>query len=118
MKKCEICGTPIIAHKNLSLPIFITYSYKCPSCGNEYRFKDNLLHYALLFGLYLIVFFIIYYSLKFELTRYLVTMTIGYLFCFFIHHYFRTKMVFTKSILKSKEIVPEEKLIDQIRKWE
>lgn len=113
MKKCEVCGTPIIAHKNLGKPILITNSYKCPNCGSEYTFKDNPLHYALLMGLYFFSSFTLYSFLRYDLIGNLVTTTLSFSFCFFVHLYLRTQMIFTKAVLKSKIIEPEEKLIDQ-----
>ena len=116
MKKCKICGTPIIAHKNLVRPILITDSYKCPNCGSEYTFKDNLLHYALLMGLYFITPFIIYSFFQYSLITSLVATTLSLSICFFTHLFLRTHMIFTNAILKSEDIEPEEKLIDQTRK--
>lgn len=116
MKKCEIFGTPIIAHKNLVWPIIITDSYKCPNCGSEYIFKDNPLHNVLLIGLYFLVSFTLYYSLKYELVKQLAIVICGFSICFFAHLYFRTHMIFANVNFKSKDTKPEEKLIDQTRK--
>ena len=116
MKYCEKCGAPIIAHKNLGWPILVTDAYRCPHCQTEYTFKDNLLHYILMTGLFYLVSLGLYYSLNYELGRILVSTAVGYTVCFFIHLYLRTHMIFTKVRLKSDEEYPKKKLIDQIRK--
>ncbi|MGB7595924.1 MAG: hypothetical protein WBL80_10250 [Erysipelotrichaceae bacterium] len=116
MKNCEICGAPIIAHKNLGWPILVTDAYRCPNCQTEYTFNDNPLHYILITGLFYLVSLGLYYSLNYELGRILATTAVGYVICFFIHLYFRTHMIFTKVRLKSVDDDPKKKLIDQIRK--
>lgn len=118
MKNCEICGTPIIAHKNLGLPILVANDYRCPNCGTEYTFKDNPLHYILMIGLFYLISLGLYYSLNYELGRIITTAAIGYVVCFFIHLYFRTYNIFTKAKLKSADVYPEKKLIDQTHKWD
>jgi hypothetical protein len=118
MKKCEICGTPIIAHKNLVWPIVLTDSYKCPNCGSEYTFKDNPLHYILLIGLFYLCGFALYYSLKYELVKQIVMVTFGIYICTFTHLFLRTHMVFTKARLKSTDVEVKKKLIDQTGKWD
>jgi len=118
MKKCEICGTPIIAHKNLGWPILVTDTYRCPNCLAEYTFNDNPLHFILIIVLFILVSLGLYVSLDYELGRVLATTAIGYVVCFFSHLYLRTYMVFTKATLKSDEVYQDKKLIDQTGKRE
>jgi DNA-directed RNA polymerase subunit RPC12/RpoP len=118
MKKCKVCGTPIIAHKNLAWPFEITDSYKCPNCGSEYLFKDRPFHYVLLMGLYFLTSSIIYSFFRYNLITSFVATILGFSFCFFTHMFLRTHMVFTNVILKSEDNQSEEKLIDQTRKWD
>ena len=101
--KCQICGEPIVAHKEVSHLYRFENAYKCPKCGSLYEYHDHWAHYVLLFILLVLFVVVVNYLLGFELARQMVAYIFGAYFFVFAHLYLRTKSIFTKSELVSKD---------------
>ena len=96
MKKCEVCGEPIAPHKVVDYPFRLVDKYICSKCKSEYVFKDNWLHITLIIVIFIAAGVALQYLLMYDLTRTLVTIIVTTYFTFFVHLFFRSKMIFTK----------------------
>ncbi|HBZ42420.1 MAG TPA: hypothetical protein DEO50_11200 [Erysipelotrichaceae bacterium] len=109
MKKCEVCGEPIAAHKVVDYPFRLVDKYKCPKCKSEYVFKDNWLHIVLAIAIFIASGVLLQYALLYDLTKTLVTIIVTTYFTFFVHLFLRSKMVFTSiKILTNNDQILDE----------
>jgi uncharacterized protein (DUF983 family) len=69
MKKCEVCGEPILGNEIRSLTVYLKHDYICPKCKTEYEFDDSVVLWLILTILSILILFISFNLLTFEMVR-------------------------------------------------
>jgi hypothetical protein len=116
MKKCEICGEPIVRKLDLFSGAKIG-NYTCKTCNTIYHPKDHFLLVFLYLAAQISSIVLAYYLLRFFFIKVIVAVWCGTTVAFFLH-----KVAHSYNFLVKYEITttdgPEKKLIDQTRKWD
>lgn len=69
MKKCEVCGEPILENEIKSLTVYLKHDYICPKCETEYEFDDSAILWLILTLFSILIMFVSFNLLTFEITR-------------------------------------------------